>query len=331
MTNRQELLNRWLEDTLGLSEYTIEPASEDASFRRYFRLFSGETTRIVMDAPPRYEDCGPFILVAKRLLACGLNVPHVLICDLDRGFLLLTDLGDRMYLDVLQTGTVEDLYDDAMSALLKIQCCGDITGLPPYDETLLRKEMALFTDWLLVKHLGIGPGEVQQQGLEDIFSLLVQTALAQPQVFVHRDYHARNLMITDGDNPGILDFQDAVAGPLTYDLVSLLKDCYIKWPRQRVDGWAKQYCQRMNIAGAIGAINERDFIRWFDLMGVQRHLKASGIFARLYHRDGKDGFLKDIPRTLSYILDLEQDYPELSGLCRLIDAIVMPKLGSGAG
>jgi aminoglycoside/choline kinase family phosphotransferase len=331
MQNRHEVLTCWLEETLGLSNYLIEPASVDASYRRYFRLSLNGKTHIVMDAPPAYEDCGPFILVAERLLACGLNVPQVLNCDLDNGLLLMTDLGDQLYLDALQEGCVEALYGDALTALLKIQCHGDATGLPVYDESLLRAEIALFNNWLLSKHLGIESSKEQQQRLENVFSMLVQSALDQPQVFVHRDYHSRNLMVTDDNNPGILDFQDALAGPLTYDLVSLLKDCYIKWPRPRINQWAREYYQRLNTTEVVDNIDEYEFLRWFDLMGVQRHLKASGIFARLYHRDGKDGFLQDIPRTLSYILDLEKDYPELSDLCRLIDDIIMPQLDPEAG
>ncbi|OGT35399.1 MAG: aminoglycoside phosphotransferase [Gammaproteobacteria bacterium RBG_16_51_14] len=329
MANRQELLDHWLRDTVGLSHYRIEPASEDASFRRYLRLYRNGETHIVMDAPPAQEDCGPFIAIAGRLLACGLNVPRVLTSDRGNGFVLLTDLGDQLYLDRLEEGNVEALYGDALTALLKIQCAGDAAGLPAYDDCLLRREMALFTDWLLVRHLGIEPDAAQQRGLECIFSNLIQSALAQPTVFVHRDYHSRNLLVTHNNNPGILDFQDAVAGPLSYDLVSLLKDCYVKWPRRRVNQWARQYCQWLNASGAIEKVDECEFQRWFDLMGVQRHLKASGIFARLYHRDGKPGFLKDIPRTLSYILDLEQDYPELTALCRLIDDLIMPRLQPG--
>jgi aminoglycoside/choline kinase family phosphotransferase len=331
MPNRHELLTCWLEETLGLSSYMIEPASEDASFRRYFRLSLNGITRIVMDAPPAYEDCRPFIQVAERLLACGLNVPRVLNYDLDNGLLLLTDLGDQLYLDVLQESNAEALYGDALAALLKIQCYGDVTNLPVYVESLLSEEMALFNNWLLRKHLGIELDNAQQQSMENVFSILVQSALEQPRVFVHRDYHSRNLMVTDNNNPGILDFQDAVAGPLTYDLVSLLKDCYIKWSGPRINQWAREYYQRINASEVIDNIDENEFLRWFDLMGVQRHLKASGIFARLYHRDDKDGFLKDIPRTLSYILDLEKNYPELSDLCRLIDDIVMPRLGPEAG
>jgi aminoglycoside/choline kinase family phosphotransferase len=331
MPNRLELLTCWLDETLGLSNYMIEPASEDASFRRYFRLSLNGITRIVMDAPPAYEDCKPFIQVAEKLLACSLNVPRVLNHDLDNGLLLITDLGDQLYLNALQESNAEALYGDALTALLKIQCYGDVTNLPIYAESLFREEIALFNNWLLRKHLGIELDNVQLQSMEKVFSLLVQSALDQPRVLVHRDYHSRNLMVTDNNNPGILDFQDAVAGPLTYDLVSLLKDCYIKWPGVRINQWAREYFQRINASEVIGNMDENKFLRWFDLMGVQRHLKASGIFARLYHRDGKNGFLKDIPRTLSYILDLEENYHELSDLCRLIDDIVMPRLGSEAG
>ena len=328
MANRQELLDQWLRDKIGSSAYRIEPASEDASFRRYLRLTLNGTTHIVMDAPPDREDCRPFIDIAGRLYAKGLNVPRVLDYDLENGFILLTDLGDRLYLDALDDESVEVLYKDALTALLKIQGPGHAEGLPAYNENLLAREMALFTDWLLARHLGIALEGGLQRSLDTLFAELIQTALEQPRVFVHRDYHSRNLMVTGGNSPGILDFQDAVAGPVTYDLVSLLKDCYIKWPRQSITQWVQRYCQRLNDSRVTAVVDEEQFLHWFDLMGVQRHLKASGIFARLYHRDGKGSFLKDIPRTLSYILDLEEDYPQLNDLCRLIEDRVLPRLKS---
>jgi len=322
MTKRLEQLNSWLQNTLGYKDYAINPASEDASFRRYYRLGYDNSSRIVMDAPPEQEDCGPFIDIATRLRACGVNAPEIFKADLNSGFILLTDLGNDLYLDVLNDTNAEALYGDALTALVTIQQNIDQTNIPPYNEILLLQEMVLFREWLLQNHLCIKLDSKQHNELDKLFSLLTATALEQPKVFVHRDYHSRNLMYCATDNPGIIDFQDAVIGPLTYDLVSLLKDCYIKWPREKINGWAMDFYRRIDSSG----FSEKDFLRWFDLMGVQRQLKASGIFARLYHRDNKAGFLKDIPRTLSYILDLEQDYPELKFLTELIQTQMLSAL-----
>jgi len=325
MTNRLQQLNQWLSETIGSEDYQLQPASGDASFRRYFRLTHDDETCIVMDAPPAQEDCSPFVDVAERLIAADINVPRILEKDLKQGFLLLSDLGGKQYLDQLTEESADKLYQDAMQVLFRMQQQIDTNGLPPYDETLLLREMELFRDWLLEKHIGLNLSDVSQAMLDEVFKFLLDAALAQPRVFVHRDYHSRNLMINrpgsdpgTGD-PGVLDFQDAVCGPFTYDLVSLLKDCYIKWPRQQVQGWAHNFFEQ--IAEDHPGISEREFMRWFDLMGVQRHLKASGIFARLYHRDGKSAYLADIPRTLSYIADLNDKYPELQGLIEVIQGI----------
>jgi len=314
MSKRLEQLNSWLQDTLGYRDYVINPASEDASFRRYYRLEYDSSSRIVMDAPPEHENCGPFIDIATRLRACGVNAPEIFKADLNLGFILLTDIGHDLYLDVLNDTNAEALYADAVTALVTIQQNIDQTEIPPYNASLLLQEMELFREWLLQKHLCIKLDSKQHNELDKLFSLLTATALEQPKVFVHRDFHSRNLIYCATNNPGIIDFQDAVIGPLTYDLVSLFKDCYIKWPREKINDWAMNFYRRIDAGG----ISEKVFLRWFDLMGVQRHLKASGIFARLYHRDNKAGFLRDIPRTLSHILDLEEDYPELNFLIELI-------------
>jgi hypothetical protein len=277
-----------------------------------------------MDAPPERESCDAYINIAMRLQAAGVHAPVILEKDLDQGFLLLTDLGTELYLDALTEDSADRLYGDALRALADIQARADKDGLPPYDERLLLQEMILFPDWLLGRHLHLHLAEEQQVELKRVFAFLVANALDQPRVFVHRDYHSRNLMVCPGHNPGIVDFQDAVAGPVTYDLVSLLKDCYIKWPRQQVNDWASGYCRTIKLPAGV---EEATFLRWFDLMGVQRQLKASGIFARLYHRDQKSGYLKDIPRTLSYILDLGQEYAELQFLVDLIRNRVIPALG----
>lgn len=328
MRTRRQQLNHWLSEVIGSKEYNLESASDDASFRRYFRLTHNNETFIVMDAPPAQEDCNPFINVAERLLAAEINVPRIIETDLQQGFLLLSDLGDKQYLDELTEESADRLYKGAMRALFHMQQQADKTELPTYDERLLLQEMELFRNWLLEKHIGLELTPETQGVLDDVFKQLATEALTQPKVFVHRDYHSRNLMTCSSHNsgdffvgPGVLDFQDAVCGPFTYDLVSLLKDCYIKWPRQQIQRWANNFFEM--IVGDYPDINIKQFMRWFDLMGVQRHLKASGIFARLYHRDGKSGYLKDIPRTLSYIVDLHEDYPELQGLIDLIQRQVL--------
>ncbi|MEZ5541967.1 MAG: phosphotransferase [Pseudomonadota bacterium] len=332
MPQRLEALKRWLENELEFTDYTLAPASSDASFRRYFRVLHDGASFIVMDAPPDKEDSRPFIQVARQLVDAGLNAPEVLDEDLAQGFLLLSDLGSRPYLGALGEASVERLYGDALGALATLQTCA-CGNLPPYDRALLLREMELFRDWLAGRHLGIELDAAQHALLDAAFALLVENALAQPQVFVHRDYHSRNLMVTARNNPGILDFQDAVCGPVTYDLVSLLRDCYIAWPRARVEEWALGY---QALALQTGILREEhedpaQFLRWFDLMGVQRHLKASGIFARLYHRDGKPGYLGDIPRTLGYITDTGSRYPELVPLCAFVENEVLARLPAAAG
>ena len=325
MNTRLDLLDRWLGDELGFRNYSLAPASQDASFRRYFRVSRDGESFIVMDAPPDREDCRPYIDITGRLQKCGVNVPRILNHDLEHGFLLIGDLGETLYLDVLSSENADQLYADATIALMKMQSGAAIEGLPPYSENLLIQEMELCRYWLFERHLDLKRTDSSQRILDEVFSLLTGSALEQPRVFVHRDYHSRNLLVNDSQNPGIVDFQDAVCGPVTYDLVSLFKDCYIKWPRTRVRRWLLEYYQAVD-GNYLSGTGEEKFLRWFDLMGVQRQLKASGIFARLWHRDHKEGFLKDIPRTLSYILDLEDQYPELSALIALLRDDVLPAL-----
>lgn len=318
---RRLALSGWAARLLGDRYDTIEPASADASFRRYFRvrLTTGETY-IAMDAPPDKEDSRPYINIARRLRALGLNVPEILAQDLDQGFLLITDLGNQSYLQALSADTVERLYGDALGALVVLQAgiYTDSAFLPPYDANLLRREAELFREWYLGRHLGVALSVTQHETLDRSFEALVQAAVAQPQVWVHRDYHSRNLMVTYPHNPGILDFQDAVRGPVTYDLVSLLRDCYIAWPRSRVEEWAKGYYALAGKSGLPVGEDDGEFLRWFDWMGVQRHLKAIGIFARLCHRDDKPGYLKDIPRTLGYVIDVCGRHPPLASLHELL-------------
>ena len=326
---RRQALEDWLSGIDGLDVATLASASEDASFRRYYRLKSGDTTRIVMDAPPKQEDCGPFIQVAGFLKRMKLNSPRILATNLDLGFLLLTDLGSTLYLTALRNdrSRANILYGDAISALAAMQNLGSEyqTQLPPYDENLLAFELSLFHDWLCERHLQIEFSESDQQHWQAVCRLLIVNATRQPRVFVHRDYHSRNLMVTADNNPGVLDFQDAVEGPLSYDLVSLLKDCYISWPDDEIEKWAHQFYVQLN-DHTKDQIDQSQFMHHFDLMGVQRHLKASGIFARLLHRDGKTEYMKDVPRTLEYIVALEKKYEELSFLIELISQRCLPKL-----
>lgn len=314
---RFEQLQAWLRTVAGIRDFEIAPASADASFRRYFRVRYDTTSRIVMDAPPAQEDCQPFIHVSSLMAGIGLHVPVVLRQDLQQGFLLLTDLGERMYLPELNESTVANLYADAMQALLRLQTHGP-ADLPPYDYRLLTNEMELFRQWYLERHLALQLGERENATIDAAFAYLAEAALQQPRVIVHRDYHSRNLMISS-PNPGILDFQDAVIGPVTYDLVSLLRDCYIAWPRQQVEDWVKQYYLQALAEGLLPDVSEAQFVSWFDLMGIQRHLKASGIFARLNYRDAKPGYLKDIPRTLGYVTDVGKDYSALKPFIELVE------------
>jgi len=327
MPQRLRLLEHWLGQVCLLPPHTIEPASADASFRRYFRIrLADGSTRIAMDAPPDKEDCRPFIAIAERMRAAGLHVPQIFERDLAQGFLLLEDLGSRPYLGALNPHSVDQLYGDATRALLHLQGRAPTQGLPPYDRALLLREMQLFPDWLLGEHLGITLGPAERQMLDTAFEVLIAGALEQPLVCVHRDYHSRNLMVVERNNPGVIDFQDAVAGPVTYDLVSLLRDCYVSWPAGQVDAWVDGYHRAAQGAGVITGVDAATFLEWFDLMGVQRHLKAAGIFARLNHRDGKPGYLADIPRTLGYVVEVGQRRPAVRPLARFIAERVLPRL-----
>ena len=284
-----------------------------------------------MDAPVEHEDCRPFIKVSQQLVEMGLNVPKVLAQDLQKGFLLLTDLGNTTYLSELNKrveSQVDQLYGDALSALVTLQTNGHdaAQNLPAYNESLLMTEMSLFSDWLLDKHLQLGLGKLEHQAWQDVQQLLVNSALKQPQTYVHRDYHSRNLMVVESANPGILDFQDAVKGPLTYDAVSMLRDCYIAWPEEQVTEWQRNYFLQLCSTNMLYKDEWAGFQKSMDLMGVQRHLKASGIFARLFHRDGKDGYLNDIPLTLNYLVTVGAKYPQLQNLVELLESKVLPKL-----
>lgn len=339
MTERFLQLLNWLShcEVLKNADYTQpEPASNDASFRRYYRIKVSserltEASLIVMDAPPEHEDCEPFVRIAAQLGHMGLNVPKVLAQDLTQGFLLLTDLGATTYLSQLNADNAESYYRSALQALVQMQRQGKSTSvnpapentLPLYDEALLHTEMDLFRDWLLAEHLQIRLNATQRQGWNGLKVALADSALKQPQTYVHRDYHSRNLMVTE-PMPGILDFQDAVKGAITYDAVSLLRDCYVTWPAEQVVEWQREYFLMLVQANLVGRTEWDGFVKAMDWMGMQRHLKASGIFARLYHRDGRDGYLGDIPTTLAYLQTQAERYAPTHWLAHLLEDQVLP-------
>ncbi|WP_061290189.1 aminoglycoside phosphotransferase family protein [Azotobacter vinelandii] len=330
---RLENLERWLERCLPalFAEYgwgtpgpaSLTPASSDASFRRYFRWQDGERSLIAMDAPPPQEDCRPFVKVAGLLAAAGVHVPEVLAADLERGFLLLTDLGRQTYLEVIDERNADALFGGALQALLAFQRLPLDAGLPDYDEALLRRELQLFPDWYLQRHLGIALEGAQLAVWQRVCDLLVDSALAQPKVLVHRDYMPRNLMSSE-PNPGVLDFQDAVYGPVTYDVTCLFKDAFLSWPEARVRAWLERYWNLARAAGVPVQAELEDFLRASDLMGVQRHLKVIGIFARICHRDGKPRYLADVPRFFRYIEAVLARQPELAELGALLAALPRP-------
>lgn len=321
--DRDASLRAWLDEAVGVRGL-LEPLAGDASFRRYLRLRTDHDSFVVMDAPPEKEDSRPFVHVAGLLRTAGVNVPAIHAADLDRGFLLLEDLGSVLYLDRLDAASAPALYRDAVTALVRIQTTVPIDAVPPYDEARLAAELELFPEWFLGAHLGSPPARTERRVLDEAFELLIDAALAQPRVFVHRDYHSRNLMVHPR-NPGILDFQDAVGGPLTYDPVSLFRDAYIAWPGTRVHGWLEDYTELATQAGLLPADVPVDAVRArvrrdFDLMGIQRHIKVAGIFARLWHRDGKPSYLDDMPLVLGYLLEVVPRYPELEALARLLES-----------
>lgn len=324
MDKRFELMQDWLETLAQLKHENYsepKPASSDASFRRYFRIELDEKSLIIMDAPPENESCDAFIAISKQLKQIGLNVPEVLAQELKLGFLLLTDLGTQTYLSVLNENNAEELYTNALTSLVTLQTKGGPPGnfLPLYTADILRTEMAMFDDWLGQKHLDMGMNKLERLDWQALQSTLIKSALSQPQVYVHRDYHSRNLMFTEQNNPGILDYQDALKGALTYDAVSMLKDCYITWDEQQVSEWLRQYFLMLCEVNIVSKHEWKAFQKSFDLMGMQRHLKASGIFARLYHRDGKENYLNDIPATLDYLAKASEKYKESHFLINWIE------------
>jgi aminoglycoside/choline kinase family phosphotransferase len=321
---RFDALCSWISQVADLPDQELKALSGDASFRRYFRVGGSDgRSYVVIDAPPERYDAAAFMRIAERFYCLGINVPQVFQADPERGFFVVTDFGDQCYLAQLNESTAERLYDDAMRALQRLQGAGrgDENFLPAYDQGLLLAEMRLFREWYLERHLQLSLNAHHTQALDATFDWLAGEALAQPRVWVHRDYHSRNLMVTAQHNPGILDFQDAVCGPVAYDLVSLLRACYIAWPRAHVERWVQIYRDRAGAADIPVGATAQEFLRWFDLIGVQRHLKAIGIFARLKHRDHKPHYLADIPRTLAYVLAICTRYSELRPLRRLLQEL----------
>jgi aminoglycoside/choline kinase family phosphotransferase len=324
--SRLNTLRNWLkalQPSWQLDLATLTPASADASFRRYFRIESQKPnfeTLIVMDAPPEHEPLDSFIRVDLLLSNAGLNVPKILEENIIEGFLLLNDLGTTTYLAELNNETADRLYADATHALVQMQLASKPGVLPNYDQALLQRELDLFPEWYLKKHLNIELNDLQQAQLKQSFDFIIENNLAQAKVYVHRDYHSRNLMVTEKDNPGVIDFQDAVYGPITYDAASLWRDAYIAWPEERVIDWVIKFWEAGRKAKLPMPDDFGQFYRDFEWMGLQRHLKVLGIFARLFHRDGKDGYLKDIPLVLEYAIATANRYIELKPLARILES-----------
>lgn len=314
----------WLSTLFPDQPCELSPASADASFRRYFRArFADGRTRIVMDAPPSHEDCRPFIHVAELFGATGVHVPHIEAKHLEQGFLLLSDLGDRTYLSALDPAQPQEaapLYADALGALIAIQAASRPGALPDYSAELLRRELELFPTWYLERHKGVKITPALRKMLDQVFERIIAVNLDEPKVYVHRDFHSRNLMLT-APNPGILDFQDAVYGPLSYDLVSLFKDAYIEWEEDFVLDLLARYWETARSLGLPVRADFADFHRDYEWMGVQRHLKVLGIFARLNYRDGKAGYLQDMPRVMRYLRRACQRYRDLAPLKKLLDQL----------
>ena len=321
MDSRLESLERWLRSHFSNEAFTLSPASEDASFRRYLRArLADGRSYVAMDAPPEKEDCRPFLQVAGEFASAGVHVPRIHAQDLQQGFLLLEDLGDTTYLRKLSAGTARELYAEATEALVRIQRASRAGVLPDYDRALLEREMRLFPDWYMARERRAAPTPDQGRVLDVAFEAILANNLAQPMVYVHRDYHSRNLMVSE-PGPGVLDFQDAVYGPITYDLVSLFRDAYIAWEEEQVIDWVVRYWEKARKAGLPVRSDFAEFYRDFEWMGVQRQLKVVGIFARLCHRDGKARYLDDIPRVLGYLSAACGRYRELGALARLLDEI----------
>lgn len=325
MDKRQQQLSSWLTSDLGLTIISFETASADASFRRYFRIqISPEEQNslpeifIAMDSPPEHEDNELFIRCTEELSNCGVQVPKIFAKDLSQGFLAISDLGVNVYQTALNPQTANDLYTDAMHSLLKMQSKHKLESTEVYSAQKLNAEIQLFDDWYIQHYHKAQLNNAELQALKNISDLLVKNALEQPQFLVHRDFHCRNLLVTKNNNPGIIDYQDMVIGPITYDLVSLFKDCYIEWPAQQVNAWALEFHKQSHRSGLHNNLNQNQWLQWFDFMGVQRHLKVLGIFSRLFYRDNKDQYLPDMPLTYKYLIETCRQYTELTPLAKIL-------------
>jgi aminoglycoside/choline kinase family phosphotransferase len=311
----------WARHATGQATLALESASADASFRSYWRGYVDGQPVIVMDSPPEKENPAPWVEIGKRLADAGLHVPTVMVADLEEGFLLIEDLGTRTYLPELNDATVDALYADALDALLRMQSHVDTSGLPSFDHAWQTMEMEIMPTWLLERHLGVTLACEEWDVVEGAFTVILRTLAEQPRAFMHRDFHSRNLLVTTERSPGVIDFQGAMSGPITYDLASLLRDAYIVWDNERVEGWVEAYRLRLLDARLLDETVDADrFRRWFDLAGLQRHIKILGLFCRLCYRDGKPGYLNDLPRVLRYVLDTARRHADVAPLADLIEA-----------
>jgi len=322
---RQRAIEQWLYSACRMKSASLQPMKGDASMRRYFRISAMDQSYVVMDAPPSQENCYPFVEISAALRKMGLHTPEILHADLFQGFLLLTDFGDTTYLKALTAENADQLYRAALKALSVLQGCRSVEGyiVPPFTADFMWQEWAWYKEWMLNGLLGLSL-PLAEKDLDACYGQLVESAVNQPQVFMHRDFHSANLMALPDGNVGILDFQDAFIGPVTYDLVSLLRDCYIDWPQERVRAWALFYLQTLQKNSVFNQVTEQEFLRWFDFMGMQRHLKALLTFARKHVRDHQSHYLKYIPRTLNYVLRVSQVYPELDTLHDYLRVTVQP-------
>lgn len=329
MDARYKSLQSWLTDQLS-SEIQITPILGDASFRRYFRIKDNQNIYIAMDSPPQLEDPLPFVAIARTFAQLGLKVPAIYAANLNDGFLLISDLGDHLYLSALNSESADHLYTLAMKELDIIQSCQSTPGwdLPAFDVTFMMTELNNCKEWFFKQHLGLSLNNSEQLMLDNVLNALLQSAIEQPQCCVHRDYHSRNLMVLSDQRVGILDFQDAVRGPVSYDVISLLRDCYISWPADQVNRWALQFFKQRQAAGAMQKYSSEQFMRWFDLMGMQRHMKCLFIFARKFHRDGSRNYLSDLPRTLNYLTTVSANYPEFKSFHLWLAEEITPRLNA---
>lgn len=331
LPERRHALELWLASDCGFHDAQMYAMPGDASMRRYFRVRMQDHSFIAMDAPPLTENVRPFVAISLALRNMGLQTPEILYADTEQGFLLLTDFGDATYLKALTAGNVEMLYQRALDALAVLQSCRSVTGhvIPPFTADFMMKEWEWHKEWVVEKYLGLNLGRAET-ALDECYRRIVGLASAQPQVFMHRDYHSANLMVLENGQTGILDFQDAFFGPITYDLVSLLRDCYIDWPCELVESCALSYARRLSDLGVTGWSGAREFLYWFDTMGLQRHLKAMLTFARKHARDHQSRYLEFMPRTMQYLLSVSQQYPEYSPLRDYLRDTLMPALNRKA-